>query len=173
MDPVTPMDLATQTGFLFAKEVATQLIALSTGLLTLSVTFTKEISRTPQRMRFLLPLSWLIHIVAIFFGVMTLMALTGTLMPVELASRKLVFAGNVRLPAMIQIFAFVIGTGVLCLYGWFSFRSVSVEAIYRILDTSVVELEIALTEQAKSGWDALHILPAVDNRLVVVLKKRG
>ncbi len=74
----------TTLGFNFAKDLAIQLITLSTGLLALSVTFTKEIVKTLSNVReVILRISWGFHMLSIVFGVWTLMALTGTLMPVQ------------------------------------------------------------------------------------------
>ena len=113
MDPV-------QTGFQFANELAKQLITLSTGILALSITFTKDIIKgLPPRAGWLLKAAWVSYFFCIIFGIWTMMALTGTLMPAEPtpAGRPLSFGGNIRLPATLQIVAFVVATVFIVSYG--------------------------------------------------------
>lgn len=115
-----------QLGFTFAKELATQLITLSTGLLALSIAFTKDILKAiPKGKGLLLKSAWGVHLASIVFGILTLMALTGTLMPVHTraVSAALVFEGNVRIPAGCQVLLFLLGTVLLVIvYGGSSFN---------------------------------------------------
>jgi hypothetical protein len=115
------MDGRVQLGFEFAKEIATQLITLSTGLLALTVTFTKDVLKlVPGSQRWWLMGAWVLHLVAIVFGVWALMGLTGTLMPLtpdETALEALAFGSNVRLPAAFQIISFALGTASMVVYG--------------------------------------------------------
>jgi hypothetical protein len=110
-----------QLGFTFAKELATQLITLSTGLLALSVTFTKDILKTiPKGSNVALRIAWGAHLASMLCGVWTLMALTGTLMPVQPrpSGSSLTLAGNVRMPATGQVLLFLLGTLLLVIvYG--------------------------------------------------------
>src|SRR5690242_15711220 len=108
-----------QLGFNFAKDLATQLITLSTGLLALSATFTKDIfNKRPSSSERFLKTAWVSLVVSIVFGVWTFSALTGTLMPVgpsNMPSLVSGFGGNVRVPAALQVATFLIGTVVLLL----------------------------------------------------------
>lgn len=108
MDPI-------QLGFTFAKEVATQLITLSTGILALSATFTKDILKTiPTGKERMLHAAWAVHIVSVVFGVWSLLAITGTLMPLDgIRSNPLQLGSNVRMPALGQILSFLVGTAML------------------------------------------------------------
>jgi|ERR1700728_1622731 len=97
---------AVQLAFNFAKEIATQLITLSTGLLALSIAFTKDILQgVPKGKERRLKAAWGVLIVSIVCGVWTLSALTGTLMPVNPSDRPnpLQFKSNVRIPDIVAI----------------------------------------------------------------------
>ena len=111
------MDDQVKLGFEFAREIATQLITLSTGFLALTITFTKELvpDRGPAARKWLL-MAWGLHLAAIVFGVWTLSALTGSLMPVGTASAP-VFGAPVRLAATLQFVTFALGLAALVVYG--------------------------------------------------------
>jgi hypothetical protein len=118
MDPV-------QTGFQFASDLAKQLITLSTGILALSITFTKDIVKTlPDRAVRRLKTAWILLLLSILFGIWTMMALTGTLMPIQPSDTRapLNFGLNVRAPAAAQILAFLGGVVFIISYGGISLR---------------------------------------------------
>jgi hypothetical protein len=76
------MDEQVKLGFEFAKALGEQLITLSTGILALSITFTKDlVSRVPPRAALVLGFSWLLYVASILCGLDHLMALTGQLAP--------------------------------------------------------------------------------------------
>src|ERR1700747_2196802 len=107
------MDERIKLGFDFAREIATQLIALSIGFLALTITFTKELIKAiPGASRGWLKWSWIMHVASVVFGVWTLLALTGTLIPSSSDTTPLgalTLGTNVRLPAKLQIVSFVLG----------------------------------------------------------------
>jgi len=111
------VDEQVKLGFEFAREIAKQLITLSTGFLALTITFTKELvpERTPGARKWLLA-AWGLHLAAIVFGVWTLSALTGSLMP-AVASGPAVFGAPVRLAATLQLVAFALGLAAMVGYG--------------------------------------------------------
>jgi hypothetical protein len=120
------MDGRAALAFQFAKEIATQLITLSTGFLALTITFTKDLLQVlPGPSRGWLMWAWLLHMAAIVFGVMSLMGLTGTLMPVVADGKTLealTFGSNVRWPAIAQIVCFAFGTAAIVVYAVASLR---------------------------------------------------
>lgn len=70
--------------FDFAADTTKQLIGISTGIIALMVTFSKEIiGSSTASPKILLAWTWGIFIVSIIFGILTLMALTGTLQPIK------------------------------------------------------------------------------------------
>ncbi len=91
------LDEASKLAFTFAKEIATTLITLSTGLLTLSVTYAKEILKgVPKSKEGTMKSAWGLHILSMFFGVVALMALTGALMPLDPSKRSLEFDKTIQ-----------------------------------------------------------------------------
>ncbi len=70
--------------FDFASETTKQLITISTAIITITVTFSKEIiGGADTSTKILLMVAWGLFLFSIIFGVFTLMALTGTLQPLS------------------------------------------------------------------------------------------
>lgn len=68
--------------FDFASETTKQLITIATAIITLTVTFSKEIIGGAENApRSILVWTWAVFILSIIFGICTLMTLTGTLQP--------------------------------------------------------------------------------------------
>jgi hypothetical protein len=113
------MEEQTKLAFQFAADLAKQLMTLSTGVIALTVTFTKDlVDRAPRHAIYLLRLSWALYLTSLIFGVWVLMALTGSLAPVKASTVPTGIGSNVRNPAMLQILTFlmaslfVIGFGI-------------------------------------------------------------
>src|SRR5687767_8802963 len=99
--------------FEFAKEVVTQVLTLSTGVIGLSVTFAKDINTAVTTVdRRWLRSSWIMLLVSVVFGVWTLMALTGTLATGTPADAA-IYKSNITIPSTLQIVTFVAGLGLL------------------------------------------------------------
>jgi hypothetical protein len=117
-----------QMGVTFAKDLAEQLITLSTGILALTITFTKDVvkdtSNSPMR---LLKLAWVSYLLSICFGVWAMSALTGTLVPLDpsTTNASLSINFNARLPAGLQVISFLIGVLLITLFGAMSLRKES------------------------------------------------
>lgn len=70
--------------FDFAADTTKQLITISTAIITLTVTFSKDIlGDSIDSPKELLIATWAVFIVSIICGVLTLMTLTGTLQPMK------------------------------------------------------------------------------------------
>ncbi|QKJ32842.1 hypothetical protein HQ865_24825 [Mucilaginibacter mali] len=70
--------------FDFASDLTKQLITLSTAIITLSVTFSKDIiGGINQPLIYLLIATWALFIISILLGLSTLGALTGNLDPIQ------------------------------------------------------------------------------------------
>jgi hypothetical protein len=113
-----------KVGFNYAKDLAQQLITLSTGILALTITFTKDIVKDiPASPFWILKAAWVTFLFSICCGIWTLMALTGTLMPRQATSieNRLAF-GSSLLPAQLQILSFVVGITLIIIYGARSLR---------------------------------------------------
>jgi len=95
--------------FEFAQEVTKQVITLSTGVLSLSVTFMKDIipeNEFTHGLKSLLAASWIVFSIAILFGILALMAMTGNL---SKPSKDGPYSNNIRFFAGLQIITFFIG----------------------------------------------------------------
>jgi uncharacterized 2Fe-2S/4Fe-4S cluster protein (DUF4445 family) len=101
-----------------ANEWAKQLIALSTGVIALTVTFLEgRLSRYTRRV-WALKLTWAFHLISIMAGVMAMGALTGELAPID---PRLPIPETIRpmarLIAVIQFLSFLLGTLTMVAFG--------------------------------------------------------
>jgi hypothetical protein len=102
--------------FEFAKEVTTQLLTLATAVVSISVTFVKDVSPSVTRAaRGTLYTSWILFLVSIIFGVWVLGAMTGTLAQTP-SSQATVYSTNIRVPSFLQVISFVAGIAFLVLH---------------------------------------------------------
>lgn len=104
----------------FAADLATQLITLATGVLALSVAFTKDIlGGGDSRQRVILGVSWSLYLASVVFGIWSLMALTGLADAAAAAgtAQPSPIGFNARLPAFLQIVSFVAATGLIIWLG--------------------------------------------------------
>lgn len=116
--PADSYDIAKQ-GFGFAKDLAQQLITLSSAILALTVTFSKN-GPTPH---LLLKSAWAVYLFSIVCGIWHMMALTGTLFQAsEATNPTLRIEGNVVLPAALQVLSFIVATLLVILFGATSLR---------------------------------------------------
>jgi hypothetical protein len=119
--------------FDFYADFTKQLITLSTAIIALSVTFIKDIvGKDNLSCVFLLALIWLLYIVSIIFGIMTLQALTGNLDPMpkkkqgkidnDLVNSNqpilTINSDNVLSSSKLQIYTFIIGLILTCVFGY-------------------------------------------------------
>ena len=123
------MDEQRKQAFEFARDSTKQLITLATGIIALTVTFSKDVFGKPSPFEQLLLVgSWIFFLLSVVMGVCTLLALTGSLEPKEepivgtnVATRGPSIRGsNVTIPSIIQILTFLIG---LALTVWFGITS--------------------------------------------------
>lgn len=115
------MDSPVTLAFTFAADLAKQLMTLSTGVMALSITFTKDlVERSPPSALRWLRVSWALYLASLLFGVWTLMALTGSLAPIQTEQNEIpdTIGSNVRIPAALQISAFLAATVCVVLFGW-------------------------------------------------------
>jgi hypothetical protein len=105
--------------FDFASDSTKQVITLSTGILTFTITFAKDIlGGAPASLRVLFATSWVLYLVAIVCGLWTLFALTGTLDPLPGDFVRATIRGrNVTRPSLLQLTAFLLATLFIVLFG--------------------------------------------------------
>ncbi len=115
------MEPRVQKAFDFACDSTKQLIALSTGIVALTVTFSKDILGGVEVFpRNLLIAAWIVYLFSIVCGVWTLFALTGSLEPVgslEKLPDASIRGRNVTLPSIIQIVTFLLATALVVVFG--------------------------------------------------------
>jgi len=105
--------------FDFASATVKQLITLSTALIALSITFRGNFGEAGNEV--LLLICWISFFISVLFGIMTLMALTGTLEKcTEEGDKKVdlsIYGTNVKIPSGLQILFFLLGLLFLGIYG--------------------------------------------------------
>lgn len=115
-----------EKSFDFAADVSKQLITLSTAIITVTITFSKDIlGGVTDTNKYWLLVAWGMFVVTIFFGVWTLMALTGSLEPIEGndIDAPSINSKNIRIPACLQVFFFIVALILTIVYG---FKSITV-----------------------------------------------
>lgn len=93
----------------FAADTTKEFIAFSTAILTLTATFAKDTflaDRTSPPVA--LGISWIMYLLCVFFGLWTLMALTGEAASPD-GGRPDIYGTNVARPAGLMAVSFVIG----------------------------------------------------------------
>lgn len=101
----------TKLAFDYARDATKQSMALATGVIALTVTFSKDfIGGAPPELLCYVIWSWILLLISVGFGQLCLMALTGIL-----GSQKQpppvpnIYAKNIKIPAILQVFTFLGG----------------------------------------------------------------
>jgi hypothetical protein len=113
------MDEQRKKAFDFAQETSKQLITLATAIIGLTITFAKDFVGSVHGFpRLLAVLSWALLLASVAFGLLTLMALTGSLEPAAGGSTAPSIRGsNVTAPAIAQVLLFFLGLSIAVLFG--------------------------------------------------------
>jgi hypothetical protein len=123
-------------GLKAALETTKQVIALSTGVITLTVTFLEKIiqpqSGAARHVPSTLKIGWICFGLATACALWTLMAITGTMNALDREARKLslntsqqaatqnlVDGTNIRVPAVVMLLLFAVGIGLMILSGFY------------------------------------------------------
>jgi hypothetical protein len=120
-DPPTPdINERTKKSFDMAADASKQLITLATGIVALTITFSKDFVRglsTDERVW--VGRAWVAFFLSVIFGVWSLLALTGS-MGTRKRSRgyPTIFRPNATVPAFLQIIAFLVGMGITIWVGY-------------------------------------------------------
>jgi hypothetical protein len=130
--------------FDFAADTTKQLITISTAIITLTVTFSKDIlGSSINSPKTLLICTWAVFILSIICGVLTLMTLTGTLQPLnnekvkteeekadetqiakeDECSNMSINNGNIRLFSIGQSLFFISAIIMTGLFGYYSLKT--------------------------------------------------
>ena len=108
-----------------AAEISKQLITLAIGILGVTVTVVARFARriSVWQLWLLIP-AWFCYLAAIMFALWHLSALTGNLLarPLNMA------VTSARVPALLQVFAFALGTALVVVFAvWFGIAAVMYE----------------------------------------------
>lgn len=105
--------------FDFAADTTKQLITISTAVITLTVTFSKNLYTGSIPVS--LWLSWAFYFISITAGIFTLLTLTGALGSSKTSNNKLtIYTAIIRVPSLIQLTTFILG---LLSFTVFAFKS--------------------------------------------------
>lgn len=148
------MEKNKEKAFDFAYETTKQLITLATAIITLTVTFSKDvIGSINQDLRLWLASTWAVFIISILLGILTMMSLTGTLDPMKNGKNKdskeeekqqdsqekpvdmSINGQNVKSFSKYQIMTFLIGLILTVIFGYksLSLNSVKETKGYKII----------------------------------------
>jgi hypothetical protein len=106
-------------GLTSANDLAKQLITLATGILALSITFIKDVLKSNGKViTWPLKSAWFLYLFSVVFGIWEMMAITGSIFAaVSTSAPSSAYGTNVRIPALLQILTFLLGTIFLIVYG--------------------------------------------------------
>jgi hypothetical protein len=114
---MSDFDDRAKKSFDLAGDVTKQLITLCTGIIGLTVTFAKDIlprdpghGGPPGWARLVLATCWILYLLSILFGLLTLLALTSEIDDPADGKGPSIWAGKVRATSCIQISLFFLGT---------------------------------------------------------------
>src|ERR1700679_3538279 len=103
------MDERLKKAFDFSADLTKQLITLATGIITITITFShdfvKDQNAAPKGFAYT---AWYCFLASIFFGIMTLSALTGNL-DSKNKSEPTIFAMNILIFSIPQFLTFFVG----------------------------------------------------------------
>ena len=118
------MDERQKLAFEYAQEVCKQLIGLSTGIIALTITFSKDfVGKVPQSDRWLAIGAWVGLLLSIICGIWTMLAITGTLEQSEEKVPISIRGKNVTIPATLQVSLFLGGLLMTVLFGIIALKS--------------------------------------------------
>jgi hypothetical protein len=112
------MNPRTDKSFQFAQDTTKQLMTLSTGIIALTITFSRDVVKNPSVSGHSL-LLWALgaFLFSTVCGVVTLMALTGNLVGAADDKEPSIYARDVRIPSMLQALSFAAALALTLLYG--------------------------------------------------------
>lgn len=139
-------------GYKAGNELVKQLITLATGILALSITFTKDVLKAIPKSTRLLKVAWLVYLFSIICGIWAMMAFTGMIFGVAIDgvtdAVKNDRYGSSVIPLSAQLLSFVIATACLIAFGFTSLKSLA-QKQSAASSTPVVESDSTPVEAAQ------------------------
>jgi hypothetical protein len=113
------LDKRVEKAFDFAQEATKQLITLATGVIALTITFlTDVIERAPEGAVSFLHTAWVLYLVSIVFGILTLLTLTGNLERPGEGPAPSIYRGNVVSCSICQVVTFTVALALTLVLGF-------------------------------------------------------
>ena len=107
----------TDKAFDFAQDATKQLIALSTGVIALTISFLKDVVKeAPPASQKYIQIAWVLYLISVVFGIATLLSLTGNLGKQESAA-KTIYALDTRIASALQIVTFLAALTLTLVFG--------------------------------------------------------
>lgn len=113
------LDKQIEKAFDFAQEATKQLIALATGVIALTITFLTDVASSASSASVgFLQAAWVLYLVSILFGILTLLALTGNLVRPGQGGTPSIYRGNIVVSSIGQVLSFVIAVALTLVFGF-------------------------------------------------------
>ena len=112
------MDDPAGQAFTAASEATKQVIAVATGIVAITVAFLQNLKQVAPDNLHLLHVAWISAGVSVFFGVWTLLILTGKVAHRDsVPKRSDIYSGGVRFTAGVMIVSFLVSLGYTIAFG--------------------------------------------------------
>lgn len=108
----------TEKAFSFAQEFSKQLLTLSTGIFTLTLTFLKDVAPKGAHGRIFLEVGWGFFLASILFGILVLGALAGNIeRPHKGPGNDSIYSPVIKALSLLQMGAFFGGLVLAMIFG--------------------------------------------------------
>ena len=112
------MDDETKAAFASATETVKNTLTLASAILTVSVTFLKDVNKNPSNLQALtLQASWICLLLSAALSIITLAALTGTLARARPLTCNALYSVNIKRPMSAALIFFLLGLSLTAAYG--------------------------------------------------------
>lgn len=113
------LDPGVEKAFEFAQEATKQLIALATGVVALTITFLTDVLETaPGSAERFLQAAWVLYLVSVVFGVLTLLSLAGNLERPGDGASPSIYRGNIIAFSIGQVLCFGTAMALTLAFGF-------------------------------------------------------
>jgi hypothetical protein len=118
-EPAPPAAPLSRKSFDLAVDIGKQLIALATGIIALTITFSKDVlgGDIGGGQKALLVIAWLLYLVSVIAGIWMLYAVAGSLSAAEDGEVTSIYSTNVKVPMGIQQVCFVVAVLLTIIFG--------------------------------------------------------
>ena len=114
----TKMDDTTKAAFASATETVNNTLTLASAILTVSVTFLKDVNTHPSNLQtWTLEASWVCLLLSAVLSVVTLAAITGTLARTRPIEATALYNSNIARPMAAALFLFLLGLSLTAAFG--------------------------------------------------------